>query len=122
MMDRLDRDHLRNIQAKMYQCSATCCGDVSSSSKLVESCIRGCQRSGMQAQSSIERELNEFQDQLHRCAQSCHDQLKQQSDGGDEIKMRSHMDKCVSACADKHVALLPKLESRLVADLKKISQ
>jgi hypothetical protein len=106
----------------MYQCSATCCKDVESSSKVVESCIRACQRSGIQAQSSIERELNDFQDQLHRCAQSCHDEFKQSNGSGDEMKMRSHMDKCVSACADKHVALLPKLESRLVADLKKISQ
>jgi len=59
------------------------------------------------------------QDRLMRCIRSCEDKAKDSNDK-DQNRLRSGFESCVVNCADEIHQLLPKLETRIVDQLKRV--
>lgn len=68
LIDEVDKKHLRDIQRKMFLCSAQCCEDKRSGREAVESCVDRCNTGMKRAQSLLENELGSLQNQLSRCS------------------------------------------------------
>lgn len=67
LIDELDKHYLRDIQKRMFNCSAKCCDDKRSSRRTIEECVERCNYPMQAAQTSLEKELNSLQEQLSRC-------------------------------------------------------
>ncbi|KAI6188091.1 Protein of unknown function DUF842 domain containing protein [Aphelenchoides besseyi] len=78
LIDELDKSYLRDIQKRMFNCSAQCCDDKRSSRQGIEECVEKCNLPMKRAQTSLENELGTLQDQLSRCTMTCYDKLVQQ--------------------------------------------
>lgn len=112
------------FQGKMHRCAASCCDDQSSSMEAVQRCMEVCQTPLMKAQHLLESEMNDFQARLTRCAQTCQDKIKAQvgpnTKDSELPKFHSQLDTCILKCADDHIAQIPKLQSNLIASLKRL--
>jgi hypothetical protein len=67
MVDEMDRSHLRDLQRRMFDCSARCCQDRTASRQEVENCVEKCNTNMRKAQAVLETELNGLQEQLSEC-------------------------------------------------------
>ncbi|KAJ8260884.1 hypothetical protein COCON_G00166070 [Conger conger] len=123
MVQDLERNHIRKMQGRMFQCSAECCERPTDSMSQVHQCIERCHAPLAQAQSLVTTELERFQDRLTRCTMHCNDKAKDLFDSGaKEAAVRSLMEKCVGGCVDEHVNLLPSVTRKLKDSLAGISQ
>lgn len=66
----------------------------------------------------MSQEMQNLQDRLMRCIRSCEDKAKD-SGHRDENLMRSVFEPCVVNCANEIQQALPKVESRIIEQLKK---
>ncbi|CAJ0584728.1 unnamed protein product, partial [Mesorhabditis spiculigera] len=119
MIDTIDKTHLREMQRKMFECSAKCCANNSSSREVVENCVEQCNGNMRKAQGQLEMELGTLQQQLSRCAMGCYDELTKKF-GPDTSKysqtqmteFNEKLDVCVAKCADSHIQLIPSIRDR----------
>ncbi|XP_070541172.1 protein FAM136A-like [Ptychodera flava] len=120
-VEELDREHLRKMQANMYKCCTKCCETPSYTMEGAQRCIEQCSLPLQQAQTYVQNELGEFQDRLQRCAMQCQDDLKDLVARGNtnEAMMRSHLEQCLSKCADKHIGILPAMMARMKDTISK---
>ncbi|CAJ0946613.1 unnamed protein product, partial [Mesorhabditis belari] len=127
MMDEIDKKHLREMQKRMFECSAKCCSNQHSSREVIENCVDTCNGGMRKAQGQLEMELGTLQAQLSRCAMSCYDDLTKQF-GPDTSKyterqtqeFNERLDRCVAKCADEHVSLLPKIQERFAKFIRSL--
>ncbi|XP_078480579.1 LOW QUALITY PROTEIN: protein FAM136A-like [Lampetra planeri] len=123
MVQSLEREHIRKMQGRMFQCSADCCARPSDSMAQVHQCIDRCHTPLAKAQGLVTSELEKFQDRLTRCTMHCNDKAKDFFDSGaKEPAVRSLMDRCVGSCVDDHVNLIPSLTRKLKESLDSIHQ
>ncbi|XP_064165479.1 protein FAM136A isoform X1 [Anguilla rostrata] len=123
MVQGLEREHIRKMQGIMFKCSADCCDRPSDSMSQVHQCIERCHAPLAQAQSLVTTELERFQDRLARCTMHCNDKAKDLFDSGaKELAVRGLMERCVGACVDEHVNLLPSMTRKLKDSLGGIPQ
>lgn len=84
----MERKYLRDMQKRMFECSARCCENKAQSREAVEACVEKCNTGMKGAQRTLERELGELQvsilvladrvkGQLSRGAMTCYDKLVQ---------------------------------------------
>ncbi|KAI6215037.1 Cht7 [Aphelenchoides besseyi] len=125
LIDELDKSYLRDIQKRMFNCSAQCCEDKRSSRVGIEECVEKCNLPMKRAQTTLENELGTLQDQLSRCTMTCYDKLVQQMgldpDKYTETQLVTFKDKlssCVDQCATDHLKLLPNIRDRLMKSLR----
>ena len=109
----------------MHLCAADCCGNSKSSPLQVQQCVERCQDKVQTATSAIDKEMNDFQNRLMRCAQDCEAKAKDSMPGGDPAKadmskMQATFDACMLQCANTHADMIPKIKQRLEAAFKKI--
>jgi len=124
IIDSLDKKYLRDIQKKMFLCSAKCCEDKVTDRDSIERCVDNCNVPMKSAQRVLEQELGNLQSQLSRCAMTCYDKLVQQY-GSDPNKytdsvantFTTKLDACVNVCADEHIKFLPKIRDRFIKSL-----
>lgn len=64
LLDDLDKNYLRGIQKKMFDCSSRCCDDRKGSRDSLEKCVDRCNSSMQNAQRVLEKELGAFQASL----------------------------------------------------------
>ncbi|KPP65182.1 protein FAM136A-like [Scleropages formosus] len=123
MVQGLEREYIRKMQGRMFRCSADCCDHHSDSMTQVHQCIERCHTPMAQAQNLVTTELEKFQDRLARCSMHCNDKAKDLFDSGaKEPAVRALMDRCVGACVDEHLNLLPSMTRRLKESLGAIPQ
>uniref|UniRef100_A0A8C2TI45 Protein FAM136A n=3 Tax=Phasianidae TaxID=9005 RepID=A0A8C2TI45_COTJA len=114
VVQELERDSIRGMQAIMFHCSARCCEDRTASMQQVQRCIERCHAPLAQAQAIVTGELERFQDRLSRCTLHCSDRAKDALEaGGGETRARSQLDACVAACGDEHLRLVPGMAKRM---------
>uniref|UniRef100_A0A669Q4B9 Protein FAM136A n=2 Tax=Galliformes TaxID=8976 RepID=A0A669Q4B9_PHACC len=114
VVQELERDSIRGMQATMFHCSARCCEDRAASMQQVQRCIERCHAPLAQAQAIVTGELERFQDRLSRCTLHCSDRAKDALEaGGGETRARSQLDACVAACGDEHLRLVPGMAKRM---------
>ncbi|XP_054612481.1 protein FAM136A [Dunckerocampus dactyliophorus] len=123
MVQSLERDHIRKMQARMFKCSADCCDQSSDSMSQVHLCIDRCHTPLAKAQGLVTAELEKFQDRLTRCTMHCNDKAKDLFDSGaKEPAVRSLMERCVGSCVDDHMDLIPSMTRRIKDNLDSIEQ
>lgn len=61
MVESLEREHIRKMQARMFQCSAQCCERSTDTMTQVHQCIERCHTPLAQAQGTVTAELEKFQ-------------------------------------------------------------
>ncbi|XP_064630932.1 protein FAM136A-like [Lineus longissimus] len=117
MLNALDKEHLRNIQAQMYKCSLKCCENDSYGMEDVQRCLDRCSQPTQQAQTYVQGELQNYQDRLQRCALECQDKIRDKvtpsTTEADMMKYRGEMEGCVRKCADTYVDLIPSLMKKM---------
>lgn len=67
----------------------------------------------------MQQEMEGVQERLMRCIKSCEDKTKD-SNEKDQGRLRSIFEPCVVNCANEIQQLLPKIESRMIDQLKRI--
>ncbi|XP_051972729.1 protein FAM136A [Xyrauchen texanus] len=123
MVQSLERDHIRKMQARMFHCSAECCEHPGDSMNQVHQCIERCHTPLAKAQGLVTSELEKFQDRLSRCTMHCNDKAKDLFDSGaKEPAVRALIDRCVCSCVDEHLNMLPSMTRRLKDSLNSIPQ
>ncbi|CAM9132765.1 unnamed protein product [Chrysoparadoxa australica] len=121
MMDRIERNHLRDKQKTAHLCIAECFDNKRVSADQVQRCTAECGASIHNVQQVIAQEMNDFQQRIHRCAQDCHDQAKDDIPANaTEVppKVEAKLQKCSIGCIDKHMKLLTTVEDRIVSATK----
>ena len=60
-LDKLERQCLRGIQMKSFQCAADCCKDKEMSHESLQRCLDGCMGPVVKMQESTSSEVNQLQ-------------------------------------------------------------
>ncbi len=109
----------RNAHLKI----ADCFGHTRASSQEVERCANNCFIPLQNVQSTVQREMNQFQDRLSRCSMDCQDDVRDRFQGTeDDGKANKAMHNCMDACVSKHIALLRSVQSTLEKDIDALAK
>ncbi|CAF3577206.1 unnamed protein product [Adineta steineri] len=119
MAGTLHRNYLRRIYGDAFNCSYRCTEDPSLDPLKFNQCVEKCSSKITQAEQSMSQEMNNVQERLMRCIRSCEDKAKDTNDK-DENRLRSGFESCVVNCANEIQQVLPKIESRISDQLKRI--
>lgn len=60
-LDKVERECIRPLQVKAFQCSSECCKDQSSSHESVQRCLENCMKLVVEAQEKTGSEVNQLQ-------------------------------------------------------------
>ncbi|KAJ8973054.1 hypothetical protein NQ317_011334 [Molorchus minor] len=123
MINELDLEHLRKMQADMHRCAAQCCENRESSLERVQKCVETCSVKIDWAQSYVQRELEQLQNKLQRCVMDCNDDVRVKmgpSPSDSEVaKFTGIFENCAKNCVDKQIEFMPALLKKIKADLSK---
>lgn len=78
MVNEIDRQYLRRMQAEMHRCAAKCCDNKEMTLEQVQRCVEGCSVPINNAQNYVQKELESLQSRLQRCVMDCNDSIKDQ--------------------------------------------
>ena len=118
-MGTTERERMRPLQAAVFGCMATCCGDTESPQKRVQDCMQRCGAPMRRAEQTVTQELKSFQSRLQRCAQTCQDKLRDKVprnatlSAAQEQSLKAEGMACVNACVDEHISILPTINQRI---------
>jgi hypothetical protein len=124
MQDSLSRSHLRPLMRAVHQCSLTCYDSPSSSDRQIQECEEQCARFIKVAHHIVESEIKTFESRLQRGFMDCQDAANDRvteavrADPKKVQAVQADMLKCVSAVADKHIALLPGIQKKIESEIK----
>ncbi|KAI4468234.1 hypothetical protein MML48_2g00004013 [Holotrichia oblita] len=111
MVNELDKEYLRRMQADMHRCAAKCCDNTSVSLESVQRCVENCGNPLTKAQGYVQKELENLQNRLQRCVMDCNDTVKDKmgpNPSETEINRYTLMfEGCAVKCVDKHLELIP---------------
>jgi hypothetical protein len=112
-LDYVDKNCIRPIQVKAFQCCAKCSEDKMSSQATLQNCLQNCMRPVAESEDKIKQEIENFQGRLTRCAQSCQDRitdsLPANPSQGDRERATKEAETCLLKCADEHIPLMTKV-------------
>eukprot|EP00062_Callorhinchus_milii_P027827 gi/632991601/ref/XP_007884702.1/ PREDICTED: protein FAM136A-like [Callorhinchus milii] len=123
MVQGLEKEQIRKMQAKMFRCSADCCENATASMHQVHQCIERCHTSLAQAQTTVTGELERFQNRLQRCIMECNDKARDGLDSGlkpDAVKREA--EGCVRRCVSDHSLLVPSIARTLKHNLASLEK
>lgn len=119
MSSGLHRNYLRRIYGDAFNCSYRCTEDTSLDPLQFSQCVEKCSSKITQAEGTMQKEMESAQDRLMRCIRNCEDKAKDSNDK-DQNRLRSGFESCVVNCADEIQQLLPKIETRIIDQLKRV--
>uniref|UniRef100_UPI00398E3DF1 protein FAM136A n=1 Tax=Pristiophorus japonicus TaxID=55135 RepID=UPI00398E3DF1 len=123
MVQGLEREQIRQMQAKMFKCSADCCENGNASMEEVHQCIERCHTPLAKAQAVLTGELERFQNRLQRCMMDCNDKARDAFDSGvKEQDVKYKVESCVTKCVDDHAYLIPSMTKNLKESLASIAK
>lgn len=118
----LDKNHLRKMQKKMYDCAANCCNNNTDSFNEVQSCIDTCTAPYQNAQHYVKNQFEDFQRKVERCILVCNDETKSMMEKNKlsevDDKLKANYEKCASSCLTKYIELLPTVMDTMQDTLK----
>ncbi|XP_023017498.1 protein FAM136A [Leptinotarsa decemlineata] len=123
MINDLDMEYLRKMQADMHRCAAACCDNKEVSLERVQRCVENCSSKINWAQSYVQTELENLQNKLQRCVMDCNDDVRVKmgpNPSESEVdKFTTLFETCATKCVDKQLEYMPSLLKRMKADLAK---
>ncbi|RLN50278.1 hypothetical protein BBJ29_003524 [Phytophthora kernoviae] len=128
MVDRLDRNILRNMQRDGYLCAAKVFENKSWSSDQLAAAVERCQMPTQQINQFMQQEMQNFQNRIQRGVQDCQDRAQDSlpangSPSETQIaRAQKDMESCVGRCVDQHISLLPNINSRIEQAVTQVKQ
>ncbi|CAH1117232.1 unnamed protein product [Phaedon cochleariae] len=126
MINELDLEYLRKMQADMHRCAARCCDNRDVSLERVQSCVENCSVKINWAQSYVQGELQQLQNKLQRCVMDCNDDVRVKmgpNPNESEVeRFTAIFEKCATKCVDKQIEYVPSLLKRMKTDLSREHQ
>ncbi|XP_050296545.1 protein FAM136A [Anthonomus grandis grandis] len=123
MINELDLQYLRKMQADMHRCAATCCDNQDTSLERVQKCVESCSTSLTWAQNYVQKELEGLQNKLQRCVMDCNDEVRVKMGpnptDSDVDKFTKIFEDCATKCVDKQLGYMPSLFNRMKTELSK---
>lgn len=125
-LDEIEREHLRGIAKKAYQCAVTCYDKAGTrgSTEALENCVRSCQMPHQQSQNYVQQEVNQYQNRLNRAMQECSDRARDEMKPGYEndakamAKVEDKLLRCMQKTVDEYIGMLKPLKSRILTTLQ----
>ncbi|CAH1364580.1 hypothetical protein MTP99_000948 [Tenebrio molitor] len=121
MVNELDLEYLRKMQAEMHRCAARCCDNREISLESVQKCVENCASPLNYAQNYVQKELEQLQNKLQRCVMDCNDDIRVKMGPNPteaEIsKFTSLFENCAKNCVDKQLSFMPSLLKRIKSEL-----
>nr|XP_022333738.1 protein FAM136A-like isoform X2 [Crassostrea virginica] len=120
MMEEIDRDVIRQNYVDMLMCSANCYKDRSSPIEVVHSCAEKCNQKLEKGTNFFQRELDNMEISIAKCAKGCEDIGANHSDSKNP-RSQSFIDQenCLIKCVDIHIEQFPALKKRIQESLAK---
>ncbi|XP_028155647.1 protein FAM136A [Diabrotica virgifera virgifera] len=123
LINELDLQYLRKMQADMHRCAATCCDNRDGSLEQVQKCVERCSTKIHWAQSYVQTEMDHLQNKLQRCVLDCNDDIKLKmgpNPTDSEVqKFTAQFETCATKCVDSQVEYIPSLLKRMKANISK---
>ncbi|CAG9860330.1 unnamed protein product [Phyllotreta striolata] len=123
MINDLDLQYLRKMQADMHRCAAACCDNKEVSLERVQKCVENCSARINMAQSYVQTELEQLQNKLQRCVMDCNDDVRVKmgpNPSQSEVdKFTAMFENCATKCVDKQLEYIPSLMKRMKSHLSK---
>ncbi|RWS12110.1 protein FAM136A-like protein [Dinothrombium tinctorium] len=117
LVEDLDKDCLRKMQAQMHRCAAECCEKPSLSINDAQTCITRCSEPLSKAQNYVQYELNRYQSRLERCVHQCQDSIKDKiTPNASQQEMdafKKQFEQCALKCVDTNIDLIPNLFKKM---------
>ena len=123
MMDKISKKSLRPLQKQSYLSMASCLDNNQYTDQQINQCIQNAGRKSQIIQNMIQNEMNLFQTKIQRCSQVCQDDANHlvtddnKTDSNEIAKIEKVLFQCSKACVDKHVAMLPNLEAKILSEI-----
>lgn len=97
MINDLDLQYLRKMQADMHRCAANCCVNRNVSLERVQKCVDNCSATINWAQTYVQKEFEIFQNRLQRCVMDCNDDVRQKMgpDPSNSEVIMKHLDHAI---------------------------
>ncbi|KAK9505603.1 hypothetical protein O3M35_009615 [Rhynocoris fuscipes] len=126
IVNEIDTDYLRKMQANMHRCAARCCDNSTDSMEQVHRCVQNCSASLTEAENFVKQEFNTVQNRLQRCIMECNDEIRDKAGpsptDSDMNRYTAEFEKCATKCVDKHIEQLPAMLKRMKEVLKNKQQ
>ncbi|KAF7271448.1 hypothetical protein GWI33_015670 [Rhynchophorus ferrugineus] len=123
MINDVDLQYLRRMQADMHRCAAACCDNREASLERVQKCVDNCSVSLNWAQSYVQQQFEGLQNKLQRCVMDCNDDVKVKigpNPTQSEIdKYTKIFEDCATRCVDRQIDYIPSLLKKIKVDLAK---
>ncbi|XP_073992035.1 protein FAM136A-like [Rhodnius prolixus] len=123
IVNEIDTEYLRKMQANMHRCAARCCDNNTDSMEQVHQCVQNCSSGLTEAEHFVKQEFSTVQNRLQRCIMDCNDEIRDKAgptpSDTDMDKYGAVFEKCAIKCVDKHVEQLPAMLKRMKEVLKK---
>jgi hypothetical protein len=119
LQSNLSRTHFRPMMKQVHACSIGCYDNPNLNDEQLQICEQNCASQVQTYKHVFENEMNSFQNRLQRGIMECQDDAQDKvtdSVRADSRKLEAvqlDMMKCVSACVDKHIAMLPGLQKKI---------
>ena len=143
-LDKFERDCMRPLQVRAFQCSSECCKDQAGSHESLQRCLENCMKPVVELQEKTGNEVNQLQvsefillvlchqsccacvslyicmqDRLSRCALNCQDEIKDSLPDSpspqQQEQAQRRAEECLMRCEDSHITLIPPIVKRLRA-------
>lgn len=126
MVDQIDKEYLRKMQANMHRCAAKCCDNTDISLERIQQCVESCSTPLNQSQNYVQKEIEHLQSRLQRCVMQCNDEAKDKMgpnpSEGEIDKYTLMFENCAVKCVDTHIGLIPSIMKAMKTVLSKQSQ
>ncbi|KAL3286315.1 hypothetical protein HHI36_000824 [Cryptolaemus montrouzieri] len=123
IINELDLEYLRKMQADMHRCAAKCCDNKSTSLEGVQKCVDRCSTTLNWAQNYVQTNLTQLQNKLQRCVLDCNDDIKVKmgpNPTDQEVeKFTALFEDCAKNCVDKQIDYMPSLLRKMKIDISK---
>ncbi|XP_043484662.1 protein FAM136A [Leptopilina heterotoma] len=117
LVEDIDKNFLRKMQADMHRCAATCYDNESYSVHRAANCVENCTSSLNKAQHFISSEIERVQNRLQRCVMDCNDKIRDKMGPSPSQSVAdrytSEFENCATSCVDSYCEMLPSVEKTI---------
>lgn len=117
-------EKLRPLQRNMYLKLAECYNSKTASVDDIQRCCNNQQAPVQTADRLLQNEMKQMQDRLQRCSMACQDEVNDKYPNAVQPHAQAEAlaEKCLIACADKHLAMLKSMKYNIETKLDELKR
>mmetsp|Transcript_1274 Transcript_1274/g.3650 ORF Transcript_1274/g.3650 Transcript_1274/m.3650 type:complete len:148 (-) Transcript_1274:84-527(-) len=120
MLEEVETAHMRPLRKTCYVAMAKCC-DTPLSRDAFNACLQRASAPEEAASQAVQQEMSQFQNRLQRAAMACQDEVRDKGISNPD-RANAHFDRCMCKELDKHIAMLPPMNKRILAAINTASR